>query len=607
MYILGISAFYHDSAACLLQDEVIVAAAQEERFSRIKNDSGFPSAAIAFCMRQAKIALSEVDYVVFYEKPFLKFERILETYLSFVPKGLCSFWKSMPLWIKEKLFQKNLIIKELETIDPQWKYNDENLLFSGHHQSHAASAFYPSPFTEALILTLDGVGEWNTTTVARGSGNQIDFLKEIRFPHSIGLLYSAFTYYLGFKVNCDEYKVMGLAPYGKPTFADAIYKYLVDVKEDGSFRLNMDYFGFGNGLRMTNRRFHALFGAGPRRKGSELAAFHMDVACSIQKVTEEILLRLVNHLHQTYGAENLCLAGGVALNCVANGRMLRESPFKNIWVQPAAGDAGGALGAAYTVYYSHFNQPRTENRSGTDQMQNALLGPSFGKSEIETILKAHGLRFRQFDDDEYFQKIADEIAHGKVIGWFDGRMEYGPRALGSRSILGDARNPDMQMALNLKIKFRESFRPFAPVVLEEFASAYFEISGPSPYMLLVGNLKNEHRLPLGPEQQKLTGIDLLRQIRSTVPAITHVDYSARIQTVNAANNGKFYQLLKAFHQLTGCPTIINTSFNRMDEPIVCTPEDAISCFLNSGIDILAIENFVVEKNTGEIIKLKINT
>lgn len=600
MYILGISAFYHDSAACLLQDEVIVAAAQEERFSRIKNDLGFPSNAIGYCLDEAGIKLSEVDYVVFYEKPFLKFERILETYVSFAPKGLFSFWKSMPLWVKEKLFQKNLIIKKLETIDPAWKYNDENLLFTEHHQSHAASAFYPSPFDEALILTLDGVGEWDTTTVARGTGNRLEFLKEIRFPHSIGLLYSAFTYYLGFKVNCDEYKVMGLAPYGNPKFADIIYKHLIDVKEDGSFRLNMDYFGYGSGLRMTNSRFHILFGAEPRHKGTELSAFHMDMACSIQKVTEEILLRLINHLHQTYGCENLCLAGGVALNCVANGRILRESPFKNIWIQPAAGDAGGALGAAYAVYYSHLNQARTVTLSGTDQMQNALLGPSFGKGEIETILKAHGLRFRQFNDNQYIQKIADEISNGKVIGWFDGRMEYGPRALGSRSILGDARNATMQTTLNLKIKFRESFRPFAPAVLEEFVSDYFEISSSSPYMLLVGNLKNEHRLPLGPEQQKLTGIDLLRQIRSTVPAITHVDYSARIQTVNAANNGKFYQLLKAFHQLTGCPTIVNTSFNRMDEPIVCTPEDAISCFLNSGIDILAIENFVVEKNTEKL-------
>jgi len=598
MYILGISAFYHDSAACLLHDEIVVAAAQEERFSRIKNDSGFPSVAIAFCLKEARISLSQVDYVVFYEKPFLKFERLLETYLSFAPRGIRSFWKSMPLWIKEKLFQKNIIIKALKQIDPVWNYNDGNLLFTDHHQSHAASAFYPSPFSEALILTLDGVGEWDTTTVARGSGNRLEFLQSIRFPHSIGLLYSAFTYYLGFKVNCDEYKVMGLAPYGKPVFADTIYKHLIDVKPDGSFRLNMDYFGFGSGLHMTNSRFHTLFGAGPRTKASELTVFHMDVACSIQKVTEEILLRLVNHLHQTYPAENLCLAGGVALNCVANGRILRESPFKNIWIQPAAGDAGGALGAAYAVYYSHLNCTRNLQPSGVDKMNNALLGPSFNAAEIEVVLRKNGLSYLQLDDELYFGKIAGEIANGKVVGWFDGRMEYGPRALGSRSILGDARNPSMQMTMNMKIKLRESFRPFAPVILEEFAGDYFDLPISSPYMLLVGNLNRKYHLPLDAEQKKLSGIGLLRQIRSTVPAITHVDYSARVQTMNAANNGRFYKLLSAFYRQTGCPLMINTSFNRMDEPIVCTPDDAISCFQKADIDILAIGNFIVEKNIG---------
>jgi len=595
MYILGISAFYHDAAACLLKDELILSAAQEERFSRLKNDARFPTHAIAYCLREAKIRLSEVDYVVFYEKPFLKFERIIETYLSFVPKGLFSFVKSMPLWLREKLFQKNILIKNLEEIDPYWRYNGDNLLFAEHHQSHAASAFYPSPFREALILTLDGVGEWRTATVGRGSDGQITFLKEIRFPHSVGLLYSAFTYYLGFKVNCDEYKVMGLAPYGKPDFADTIYKYLIDVKDDGSFRMNMDYFGFGNGLRMTNRRFHRLFGAEPRQKGTELTSFHMDVACSIQKVTEEIMLRIVNNLHKIYGGENLCLAGGVALNCVANGKILRHGPFKNIWIPPAAGDAGGALGAAYAVYYEHLSQQRHLNLPGADQMQNALLGPSYGETEIEVVLKANGLNFYRLDDELYFRKIAGKIAEGKVIGWFDGRMEFGPRALGARSILGDARNPAMQTNLNMKIKFRESFRPFAPVLLEEFVSEYFDIPVPSPYMLLVGNLKDKYRLSLAAEHETAAGLDLLKQIRSTVPAITHVDYTSRIQTVNAANNGKFYQLLSAFHQLTGCPMIINTSFNRMDEPIVCTPEDAVSCFLQSGIDILAIENFIVEK------------
>lgn len=594
MYILGISAFYHDSAACLLHDEIVVAAAQEERFSRIKNDPGFPFAAIAFCLKEARISLSQVDYVVFYEKPFLKFERLLETYLSFAPKGIRSFWKSMPLWIKEKLFQKNNIIKAIKQIDPAWNYNDGNLLFTDHHQSHAASAFYPSPFSEALVLTLDGVGEWDTTTVARGSGNRLEFLQSIRFPHSIGLLYSAFTYYLGFKVNCDEYKVMGLAPYGKPVFVDAIYKYLIDVKPDGSFLLNMDYFGFGSGLRMTNDRFHALFGVGPRPKGSELTAFHMDVACSVQKVTEEILLRLVNHLYHTYPAENLCLAGGVALNCVANGRILREGPFKNIWIQPAAGDAGGALGAAYAVYYSHLNLPRILDSSGIDQMNNALLGPSFIEAEIEAALRKSGLSYFRLDDELYFRKIASEIANGKVVGWFDGRMEYGPRALGSRSILGDARNPSMQMTMNMKIKLRESFRPFAPVILEDFAGDYFDLPVSSPYMLLVGNLNRKYHLSLDAEQKNLSGISLLRQIRSTVPAITHVDYSARVQTVNATNNGRFYQLLSVFYQLTGCPLMINTSFNRMDEPIVCTPDDAISCFLKADIDILAIGNFIVQ-------------
>ncbi len=598
MYILGISAFYHDSAASLLRDDAIVAAAQEERFSRTKNDSGFPFAAIAFCLQEARISLSQVDYVVFYEKPFLKFERLLETYLSFAPKGIRSFWKSMPLWIKEKLFQKNIIIKALKQIDPAWNDNGGNLLFTGHHQSHAASAFYPSPFSESIVLTLDGVGEWDTTTIARGSGNQLEFLKTIRFPHSIGLLYSAFTYYLGFKVNCDEYKVMGLAPYGKPTFTDTIYKHLIDVKPDGSFRLNMDYFGFGSGLRMTNDKFHTLFGAGPRPKGSELTAFHMDMACSVQKVTEEILLRLVNHLYQTYSAESLCLAGGVALNCVANGRILRESPFKNIWVQPAAGDAGGALGAAYAVYYSHLNLPRNIHPWGIDQMNNALLGPSFTEVEIEAALRENGLSYFRLDDELYFRKIASEIASGKVVGWFDGRMEYGPRALGSRSILGDARNPSMQMIMNMKIKLRESFRPFAPVILEEFAPDYFDLLVSSPYMLLVGNLDRKYHLQLDQDQQNLSGIDLLKQIRSTVPAITHVDYSARVQTVNAASNGRFYQLLNTFYQLTGCPLMINTSFNRMDEPIVCSPDDAISCFLKADIDILAIGNFIVEKNIG---------
>ena len=596
MYILGISAFYHDSAACLLHDEEIVAAAQEERFSRVKNDSGFPSSAIAYCLQEAEIKLSEVDYIVFYEKPFLKFERIIETYVSFAPKGLFSFWKSMPLWVKDKLFQKNTIRKELVAIDPEWNYTKENLLFTEHHHSHAASTFYPSPFDKALILTLDGVGEWDTTTVAQGQANNIEFLKEIRFPHSIGLLYSAFTYYLGFKVNCDEYKVMGLAPYGNPEFADMIYEHLVDIKEDGSFRLNMEYFGYGSGLRMTNSKFDRLFGNAPRRKGQELTTFHMNIASSIQKVTEEILLLLVSGLHKTYGNENLCLAGGVALNCVANGRILRESPFSRIWIQPAAGDAGGALGAAYAVYYEHIKRKRTTHLSD-DRMKNALLGPAFRNDEIELVLKKNKLKYYELDDETYYSKIAEEIAKGKIIGWFQGRMEYGPRALGSRSILGDPRNPDMQMTMNLKIKYRESFRPFAPAILEEFVDNYYPMKTASPYMLLVDFLKKKHRLNLD-DQLLITGMKQLNEIRSTLPAITHVDFSSRIQTVNNINNTTFYKLIRSFYELTGCPMIINTSFNRMDEPIVCSPEDAVFCFLNSGIDLLAIGKFVVEKQIG---------
>jgi len=600
MYILGISAFYHDSAACLLHNDTIVAAAQEERFTRIKNDERFPVNAICFCLKQAGISLHEVDYTVFYEKPFLKFERIIETHVAFAPKGIISFWKSMPVWIKEKIFQKKEIIRKLTEIDPDWKYNRENLLFTEHHHSHASSAFFPSPFEDALVLTLDGVGEWNTTTVAQGSGNKIEFLLEINYPHSIGLLYSAFTTYLGFKVNCDEYKVMGLAPYGKPRFVETIYDHLIDVKEDGSFRLNMDYFDYASGLRMTNRNFHALFGAVPRERGSELTAFHMDIACSIQKVTEEVMLRIVNHLHARYGHENLCLAGGVALNCVVNGKILRESRFKNIWIQPAAGDAGGALGAAFEVYYMHLDQPRIDPNVGNDKMNYSLLGPSFGKEEIKVALTKNNFSFREMKDDLYYSFIAGEIAKGKIVGWFDGRMEYGPRALGSRSILGDARNPEMQSVMNMKIKFRESFRPFAPAVLEEFAPDYFETDKASPYMLLVSYLKDKHRMPELADGKELSGTDKLKQIRSSVPAITHVDFSARLQTVNPSGNPSFYKLLSAFYQLTGCPMIINTSFNVMDEPIVCSPEDAIACFLHSGIDILAMEGLVVEKSIEKI-------
>jgi carbamoyltransferase len=595
MYILGISAYYHDSAACLIQDETIVAAAQEERFSRTKNDPKFPASAIAYCLKEAQIKLSDVDFIAFYEKPFLKFERLLETYLSFAPKGLISFLKSMPLWIKDKLFQKKAIIEQLKLIDSLWEYNEENLLFSEHHHSHAASAFYPSPFNEAIILTMDGVGEWETTSIAKGSGNQIDFLKGARFPHSIGLLYSAFTFYLGFKVNSDEYKVMGLAPYGKPVFAETICKHLIDVKDDGSSRLNMDYFGFGDSLKMTNQKFHKLFGSPPRKKGSELTSFHMNLASSIQKVTEEIILKSVNHLHKTYGGNNLCLAGGVALNCVANGRILRESPFENLWIQPAAGDAGGALGAAFAVYYNHLNQPR--RCIGTDdKMKNALLGPSFQKDEIKKMLDEKKLRYDELDNTDYYNSISKEITNGKVIGWFHGRMEFGPRALGARSILGDARNPEMQSTMNLKIKYRESFRPFAPVILEECVNEYYDMKVSSPYMLLVDYLKSEHRVPQS-EAHNGTISEQLKQNRSTVPSVTHVDFTSRIQTVNPENNTAFHLLLKSFNQLTGCPMIINTSFNRMDEPIVCSPEDALECFFNTGIDVLAIENLIIRKDS----------
>lgn len=594
MFILGISAFYHDSAASLLYNETIVAAAQEERFSRIKNDSQFPSQTIVYCLRQAGITLTDIDYIVFYEKPFIKFERIVETYVSLVPKGLLLFLKSMPLWIKDKLFQKKKIIQNLKTIEPKWEYNGENLLFCQHHHSHAASAFYPSPFEKALILILDGVGEWNTTTIALGMGNNIRFLKEINFPHSIGLLYSAFTYYLGFKVNCDEYKVMGLAPYGKPIFVDTIYKHLIDVKEDGSFRINLDYFGFASNLRMTNRKFHALFGANPRQKRSELTEFYMDMASSIQKVTEEVLLRLVNNLHKTYGYENLCLAGGVALNCVANGRILRESPFKNVWIQPAAGDAGGALGAAFAVYHEYLGKLR-ESCFPKDKMKNAFLGPDFSKSEIRELLIRQNLSFSEPDADSFYKTVAAELANGKIIGLFNGRMEFGPRALGARSIIADARNDTMQSIMNEKIKLRESFRPFAPAILEDHVSSFFDLKSSSPYMLIVANLLEKHRIALSPEENNKVGIEKLNQIRSYIPGVTHVDYSARIQTVNEVENSNFYKIISAFYTLTGCPVIINTSFNTMDEPIVCTPEDAIRCFHKSGIDILAIENLLVYK------------
>jgi carbamoyltransferase len=592
MYILGISAYYHDSAACLLKDGVILAAAQEERFTRIKNDAAFPENSINYCLQYAGITLAQVDHIAYYEKPFLKFERLLETHLAFAPFGIRSFLKAMPLWLKEKLAFKKMLIKALTVIDPDWKYTNTNLLFTTHHQSHAASAFYPSPFKEALILTIDGVGEWETASISRGEGNAITQISHINFPHSLGLLYSAFTYYLGFKVNCDEYKVMGLAPYGKPIYIDLISDNLIDVKPDGSFRLDMRYFEYATGLTMTGKRFATLFQHPVRQPGSNLFAFHMDMAASIQQVTEQVMLKITANLHQQYKIDNLCLAGGVALNCVANGKILKQSGFKNIWIQPAAGDAGGALGAALAVHYEYLKQQRNADNV-TDQMQNALLGPAYTSAQIKKELEKSGLTYEEFPDEKLYPLIAREIAAGKVIGYFKGRMEFGPRALGARSIIADARNPDMQSVLNLKIKFRESFRPFAPAVLEERADEYFDLDAPSPYMLLTADVKQEKRVALSNENAE--GFDKFKQILSVIPAVTHVDYSARLQTVNPRQHPDFYNLIKAFYNLTGCPMVINTSFNRMDEPIVCTPADAIACFLNTGIDVLVMEGFVVRK------------
>jgi carbamoyltransferase len=590
MYILGISAYYHDSAACLVQDGNILSAAQEERFTRIKNDAAFPEKSINYCLQQAGINLNQVDHIVYYEKPFLKFERLLETHLAFAPFSVRSFLKAMPLWLKEKLYFKKMLTKALQQIEPEWKNNGNNLLFTEHHQSHAASAFYPSPFAKAVILTVDGVGEWATTSVSKGDGNTIQNISNINFPHSVGLLYSAFTYYLGFKVNCDEYKVMGLAPYGKPVYTDLILKELIDVKEDGSFRLNMKYFNYATGLTMTGAKFDQLFKNPRREPNAELAEFHMDIAASIQQATEYVMLKLTTSLHQQYQEDNLCLAGGVALNCVANGKILKQSGFKNIWIQPAAGDAGGALGAALAVYYEHLKQDRVVLPQ--DSMRNALLGPEYSQNEIKQALAKNGLQFEQLADDDLHTAIAQEIASGKVIGYFKGRMEFGPRALGARSIIADPRNVTMQSVLNKKIKFRESFRPFAPAVLEECADEYFDLGAASPYMLLVGKVREEKRKVVADESDSLKKIN---QERSIIPAVTHLDYSARLQTVNPGQHPDFYNLINAFYQLTGCPMVINTSFNRMDEPIVCTPEDAILCFLNTEIDVLVVGDFVVRK------------
>jgi carbamoyltransferase len=593
MRILGISAFYHDSAAALVRDGEIIAAVQEERFSRKKHDSRFPSKAVEYCLAQEAVELSDVDFVAFYDKPFLKFERLLETYVAFAPRGLRSFAMAMPLWVREKLYQKNLLHNELKQFSKEFDW-EHKLLFAEHHQSHAASAFYPSPFEDALILTMDGVGEWATTSVALGSGNKLEIIKEIHFPHSLGLLYSAFTYYTGFKVNSGEYKVMGLAPYGSPRFAEQILDHLIDLKADGSFRLNLDYFNYCTGLTMTNSKFDALF-EGPRRKPEELLTQrHMDLAASVQVVLEEVVLRMTRALAAETGKRNLCLAGGVALNCVANGRLVRDGHFEKIWIQPAAGDAGGALGAALAAYHSFKGQSRKINRC-CDNMKGSYLGPEFSQADIERRLTAAGAKYMVLGDDELLDACVEALESEKAVGWFQGRMEFGPRALGGRSILGDARSPKMQSMLNLKVKFRESFRPFAPSVLREHVCEWFELDQDSPYMLLVANVLEQRRKPMTEAEQGLFGIEKLNVPRSDIPAVTHVDYSARIQTVHKETNPRYHALIQRFNKRTGCPVIVNTSFNVRGEPIVGTPEDAFRCFMGTDMEMLAIGNCFLRK------------
>jgi len=591
--ILGISAYYHDSAAALVVDGRVVAAAQEERFSRRKHDARFPAHAVRFCLDHAGVSPDDIDSVVFYEKPFLKFERLLETYLAFAPRGYRSFAMAMPLWIREKLFQKDLLGRELKRLG--FTRATDRMLFTEHHQSHAASAFYPSPFDEAVVLTMDGVGEWTTTSISIGKGKTLRPVREIHFPHSLGLLYSAFTYYTGFKVNSGEYKVMGLAPYGTPRFTSRIYESLIDVKPDGSFRLNPEYFDYCTGLRMTNDRFARLFGRAPRQPDELLEPFHMDIAASVQAVTDEIMLRLTRAMAEEFGLPNLCLAGGVALNCVANGKVLRDGRFRRIWVQPAAGDAGGALGAALAAYHSHHGGDRTAV-CRPDAMSGSYLGPEYSQSDIESRLRALGARFDVASDDEaVIQATADALASGQAIGWFQGRMEFGPRALGGRSILGDARSPSMQKTLNLKVKYRESFRPFAPSVLREDVAEWFELDDDSPYMLLVAAVREQHRRAMTHDEEHLFGIDKLNVVRSTIPAVTHVDYSARVQTVHRETNPMYHRLIEAFKTRTGCPVIVNTSFNVRGEPIVCTPEDAFRCFMGTDLDLLVVGRAVLRK------------
>ncbi len=594
MRILGISAFYHDSAAALVDEGRIVAAAQEERFTRRKHDAAFPRNAIGYCLEEAGIGLDAIDHIVFYDKPFLKFERLLATYVAFAPRGLASFTQAIPVWLCEKLFQKSLLGEELRAWDTKYPWR-ERLLFAEHHLSHAASAFFPSPFEEAVVLTMDGVGEWATTSVALGSGNRLEVIKELHFPHSLGLLYSAFTYYTGFKVNSDEYKVMGLAPYGQPRFAQTILDNIIDIKDDGSFRLDMSYFNYCTGLTMTNDRFAALFGQPVRGPGEMLTQFHMDIAASVQAVTEEVILRMTRKLAEETGLPNLCLAGGVALNCVANGKVLRDGRFQNIWIQPAAGDAGGALGAALCGHHLFCDEGR-EASGSSDAMRGSYLGPAFDDTEVERRLTSAGARFTVFHQDELIEKTARTLADGKAVGWFQGRMEFGPRALGARSILGDPRAVDMQKTLNLEVKYRESFRPFAPAVLRGDVGDWFELDSDSPYMLLVADVQAGKRLAMSEEEANLFGIDKLNVPRSEIPAVTHVDYSARIQTVHEATNPRFYALISRFKDLTDCPAVVNTSFNVRGEPIVCTPEDAFRCFMGTEIDVLVVENCYLDKS-----------
>jgi len=600
MYILGISAYYHDSAAALIHNGEIISAAQEERFSRKKHDSSFPLGSVNFLLEDANIKLSDIDGIAFYDKPLLKFERLIETYIATSPLGFNSFRMAMPIWLREKLFLKDLIINELKNFDKS--FNGEKIYFAEHHLSHAASAFYPSPFEESLILTVDGVGEWATTTLCIGKNEKIDILKEIHFPHSLGLLYSAFTYYTGFKVNSGEYKLMGLAPYGIPKYKDIIMDNLIDLKVDGSFKINQKYFSYTYGLKMINKKFEDLFKQPTRKPSENLTQFHMDIAASIQEVLEICMLKLTRSIYAEYKIDNLCLAGGVALNCVANGKILRDKRFKNIWVQPAAGDAGGAIGAAQALWFKEFKNPRKIHKQ--DKMLGSYLGPFFSEKKIESALNNIKANFIKLKDREMIDKIADDLYEGKVVGWFQGKMEFGPRALGSRSILASPLISDMQKKLNLKVKFRESFRPFAPAVLREKASEWFDLNSDSPYMLFTTKVKKEKCYEIKSDDKKLFGIDLLNVNRSEIPAVTHVDYSARVQTVHKETNKKFYELIEKFEEKTGCPILINTSFNVRGEPIVCTPEDAFKCFMGTQMDILIIENYYLVKSNQDISQIE---